>query len=145
MRFFHGMVPLTKYLFLLLQSNFYEYSSIREALRSIYRLEGMRGLTCGLIPTLLRDAPFSGLYLMMYTSSKKAVGKDLMESPSFGPYVRFSCGIVAGIGASLVTQPFDVIKTKMQLYPDKFSSTRHVIPYVFQVRKFHSTSHLLFT
>jgi solute carrier family 25 protein 38 len=93
----------------------------------------MRGLTCGLIPTLLRDAPFSGLYLLMYTSSKKAVGKEWMDSPSLGPYVRFSCGIAAGIGASLVTQPFDVIKTKMQLYPEKFTSTRQVIPYVFEV------------
>lgn len=56
-----------------------------------------------------------------------------MSDPTFGPYVRFSAGIVAGVGASLVTQPFDVIKTKMQLYPDKFTSVRHVVPYVFQV------------
>lgn len=54
-----------------LQSKVYQYSSIREAWRCIYAQEGVRGLTCGLVPTLLRDAPFSGLYLMMYTSTKK--------------------------------------------------------------------------
>jgi solute carrier family 25 protein 38 len=113
----------------------YNYSSIRGALGSIYRQEGVRGLTCGLIPTLLRDAPFSGIYLLIYTSSKKSVGKEWMESPTLGPYVRFSCGVVAGIGASLITQPADVLKTKMQLYPDKFQSLRQVVPYVYAVRR----------
>lgn len=35
------------------------------------------------------------------------------------PLVNFSCGIFAGILASLVTQPADVIKTHMQLSPVK--------------------------
>lgn len=56
-----------------LQSGVYSYSSMREALCSIYVKEGAKGLTCGLIPTLLRDAPFSGLYLMFYTQTKKRV------------------------------------------------------------------------
>jgi len=111
----------------------YNYNSIREAFRSIYRLEGVRGLTCGLLPTLLRDAPFSGIYLLIYSSTKKGVGKEWMESPALGPYVRFSCGVVAGIGASLITQPADVLKTKMQLYPERFQSLRQVVPYVYAV------------
>lgn len=116
-----------------IQSTVYNYGSIREALYSIYRMEGVRGLTCGLMPTLLRDAPFSGLYLLMYTSTKKAVPQEWIESTTFGPYVRFSCGVVAGIGASLVTQPADVLKTKMQLYPDKFRSIPEVVAYVYKV------------
>jgi len=80
----------------------------------------------------LRDAPFSGLYLLMYTSTKRSVPQEWMDSPTFGPYVRFSCGIVAGIGASLVTQPADVLKTKMQLYPDKFKSIPEVAVYVYK-------------
>lgn len=36
--------------------------------------------------------------------------------------VQFSCGIIAGILASIVTQPADVVKTKMQLYPNEFKS-----------------------
>jgi len=80
------------------ESKVYQYGSIREALRVIYKYEGVRGLTCGLLPTLLRDAPFSGLYLMMYSGAKQKVSPDWIESNTFGPYVRFSCGIVAGFG-----------------------------------------------
>ncbi|KMQ86936.1 solute carrier family 25 member 38, partial [Lasius niger] len=35
--------------------------------------------------------------------------------------VHFGCGILAGILASVVTQPPDVVKTKMQLYPNEFN------------------------
>lgn len=130
---YHFLFRLLIFQLFFLQSTVYNYSSIREALYSIYRHEGVRGLTCGLMPTLLRDAPFSGLYLFMYTSTKRAVPQDWIESNTVGPYVRFSCGVVAGIGASLVTQPADVLKTKMQLYPNKFQSIPEVVGYVYKV------------
>ena len=50
-----------------------------------------------------------------------------------GPLIHFSCGILAGCLASMVTQPADVIKTHMQLYPDKFKSVRCVIRHVYEV------------
>lgn len=53
-----------------LQSGRYGYGSIYAALRSIYRSEGHRGLFSGLTATLLRDAPFSGIYLMFYNQTK---------------------------------------------------------------------------
>lgn len=57
------------------ESGFYKYNSLGGALKAIYQAEGIRGLACGLGPTLARDAPFSGLYLMFYTQAKQAVPK----------------------------------------------------------------------
>ncbi|XP_050299679.1 mitochondrial glycine transporter-like isoform X2 [Anthonomus grandis grandis] len=111
------------------ESGVYDYNSLASALKQIYRTEGIRGMTCGLVPTLFRDAPFSGLYLMFYNQTKQLVSRDLLNSPYSSP-IHFSCGLTAGILASIVTQPADVLKTKMQLYPNKFNNLWSVIVYV---------------
>lgn len=103
------------------ESGVYRYSGVGGAFKTIYNKEGVRGLTSGLMPTVLRDAPFSGLYLMFYTQAKNKIPRHYLEG-STGPFLHFTCGVLAGVLASLVTQPFDVVKTKMQLYPDKFTS-----------------------
>ncbi|XP_044533509.1 mitochondrial glycine transporter isoform X2 [Gracilinanus agilis] len=103
------------------ESGKYRYQSIYGALKSIYHTEGHRGLFSGMAATLLRDAPFSGIYLMFYNQTKNLVmkGKPLWD-PTLVPFMNFSCGIFAGILASLATQPADVIKTYMQSSPEKF-------------------------
>ncbi|XP_064095286.1 mitochondrial glycine transporter-like [Macrobrachium nipponense] len=111
------------------ESGVYSYTSVREAVSSIYLKEGARGLTCGLLPTLLRDAPFSGLYLMFYTQTKKRVPQRYLED-NLAPAIHFTIGVFAGLMASTVTQPFDVVKTKMQLYPHKFTSLYQACVYV---------------
>lgn len=55
------------------QSGIYTYNGMISALNAIYKAEGPRGLCRGLIPTLFRDAPFSGLYLMFYTQTKQTL------------------------------------------------------------------------
>ncbi|XP_023948541.1 mitochondrial glycine transporter B isoform X2 [Bicyclus anynana] len=114
------------------ESGVYKYNSLGGALKAIYKAEGIRGLSCGLGPTLARDAPFSGLYLMFYSQTKQAVPKEYLQSPATASLVHFSCGIVAGIAASLATNPADVLKTNMQLYPDKFPSAFSAAVYVQQ-------------
>ncbi|PSN29957.1 Solute carrier family 25 member 38 [Blattella germanica] len=114
------------------ESGVYQYGGVTEALRVIYRTEGVRGLCCGLVPTLFRDAPFSGLYFMFYTQTKRSIPKEWYNNSNFAAPLNFSCGIVAGLFASIVTQPADVIKTKMQLYPEKFNGIQSVIVYIHQ-------------
>lgn len=114
------------------ESGVYKYNSLGGALKAIYRAEGLRGLACGLGPTLARDAPFSGLYLMFYTQTKQSVPKEWMQSPSAASAIHFSSGIIAGIAASLVTNPADVLKTNMQLYPEKFPNALSAAIYIHQ-------------
>ncbi|KAF7476428.1 mitochondrial glycine transporter isoform X1 [Marmota monax] len=113
------------------ESGKYGYESIYAALRSIYRSEGHRGLFSGLSATLLRDAPFSGIYLMFYSQTKGLVLHDQLDAV-FIPVINFSCGIFAGILASLVTQPADVIKTHMQLSPVKFRWIGQAVTIIFK-------------
>ena len=95
------------------ESQQYNYRSVLAALRVILAAEGVRGLTLGLVPTLARDVPFSGLYLMFYEHLKTITPREMKEQqPST---VHFMSGMTAGVLASLVTQPADVIKTQLQL------------------------------
>ncbi|XP_066595317.1 mitochondrial glycine transporter-like isoform X2 [Prorops nasuta] len=102
------------------ESGVYKYNGISDALKIIYKQEGVRGLSSGLLPTLLRDAPFSGIYLMFYTQLKIVANPHEIPYNKSSPTIHFICGILAGILASVVTQPADVIKTKMQLYPSEY-------------------------
>ncbi|XP_058585459.1 mitochondrial glycine transporter isoform X2 [Neofelis nebulosa] len=113
------------------ESGRYGYESIYAALKSIYRSEGHRGLFSGLTATLLRDAPFSGIYLMFYNQTKNIMTHDQLDAVLI-PVVNFSCGIFAGILASLVTQPADVIKTHMQLTPMKFRWIGQAVTLIFK-------------
>lgn len=95
------------------ESQQYNYRSVLAALRAILAAEGVRGLTLGLVPTLARDVPFSGLYLMFYEHLKNITPREMKEQQPSA--VHFMSGMTAGVLASLVTQPADVIKTQLQL------------------------------
>ena len=41
----------------------------------IYKTEGMRGFWKGLLPTLARDGPYSGIYLVLYRLMQEKTGK----------------------------------------------------------------------
>lgn len=103
------------------ESGLYPYRSLSHAARSIYVTEGIRGLYSGLLPTLARDAPYAGLYLLFYTHFKSVTYANFIPPDSeFRDFANFACGVTAGLSASLVTQPADVLKTRMQSDPSKF-------------------------
>ena len=108
-----------------MESGAFTYRSVGAALASILRAEGVRGLARGLGPTLARDVPFSSLYLAFYDLLKKKVRSPSLLTPppqshSWVPgwspeAVHMASGLGAGLLASLVTQPADVVKTRLQL------------------------------
>ncbi|KAJ1513124.1 hypothetical protein HMI54_015222 [Coelomomyces lativittatus] len=98
------------------ESSLYQYPSVWGAFRDILAKEGFKGLFVGFGVTSLRDIPFAGIYLMCYEYSKKR----FME-PSMPAWLNKSASaIVAGTIATIITQPFDLIKTKIQIAPSKY-------------------------
>ncbi|XP_073671439.1 mitochondrial glycine transporter B isoform X2 [Paramisgurnus dabryanus] len=112
------------------ESGRYHYKSVAGALKSVCQNEGPKALYSGLTATLLRDAPFSGIYVMFYSQAKKSLPQEISSS-SFVPVVNFSCGVVAGILASLATQPADVIKTHVQVNPQLYPRTSDAVRFVY--------------
>jgi len=95
------------------ESGVFKYNGVIDALWKISRQEGFKGLSSGLLPTLIRDAPFSGIYLMFYEQFKSNTPSALLSACPNSAH--FMCGVGAGVMASTVTHPADVIKTKMQV------------------------------
>lgn len=102
------------------ESGVFKYNSMFHALTSIWKSEGGKGLYSGMLATVARDAPFSGLYLMFYTKIK-GLAKDELGTLELSSAEIFVCGASAGILAAVLTQPADVVKTRLQLYPHKYS------------------------
>ncbi|XP_020787128.1 mitochondrial glycine transporter B-like isoform X1 [Boleophthalmus pectinirostris] len=111
------------------ESGCYNYGSVVGALKSMYQTEGVRALYSGLTATLLRDAPFSGIYVMFYSQTKRSLPHEVASSP-YAPLVNFSCGVIAGVMASLATQPADVVKTHIQVSPSHWR-TVDAIHYIY--------------
>ena len=87
----------------------YNYSSIMEATKQIVKTQGIKGLFSGLGATSLRDAPFAGVYVFCYEQLKAKID---LESR----LLRNSlAGVGSGFLATFVTQPFDTLKTRIQL------------------------------
>lgn len=74
----------------------------------------------GLIPTLYRDVPFSAIYFAGYESMKRIITgsglgeRNVEDSRTKEFSVSFFSGSTSGILAAIVTQPFDLIKTRLQ-------------------------------
>ena len=93
------------------------YPTILSSLRSIYRDGGMRGFFRGFSATALRDAPYAGLYLAVYEQQKQMLGRLASRDRSGNAWVVSASGLVAGTLATVLTHPFDILKTRMQTTP----------------------------
>ncbi|XP_019868202.1 probable mitochondrial glutathione transporter SLC25A40 isoform X3 [Aethina tumida] len=93
-----------------MQSQKLSYFEVGSALKMLVKNDGVKGLWKGLLPTLLRDVPFSALYWFSYETIK---GLYTTDQPSF--LLSFIAGAVSGSVAASVTVPFDVVKTHQQI------------------------------
>ncbi|WFD01144.1 hypothetical protein MYAM1_003905 [Malassezia yamatoensis] len=114
------------------------YPSIASSLRAIYREAGFSGFFRGFSATALRDAPYAGLYLAVYEQTKQSLGRLTLQDRSGNAWVVSASGLTAGTLATIFTQPFDILKTRMQTTPSNMlnmpaekvgivAMTRHVL------------------
>ena len=112
------------------ESTLYTYRSTMEAGTAIIRSEGVRGLFSGFGATAIRDAPYAGLYVLFYERSKHflsqlrddgAVSAHAMQGSRSMP-INFSSSILAAGFATAMTNPFDAIKTRLQLMPSRYGN-----------------------
>ncbi len=110
------------------ESTLYAYTSLASAARDVLAREGPRGFFAGYGATAVRDAPYAGLYVVFYEQSKKRLAA-LFPSGEIGvggmgishaAGINFTSGVVSGVVCSVVSNPFDAVKTRIQLQPGRY-------------------------
>ncbi|KAG2392565.1 hypothetical protein C9374_011290 [Naegleria lovaniensis] len=96
-----------------------------KSVKYIIETKGIRGLFVGYTVTLLRDLPFSFLYFSSYEFIKNK--SQHFGIPILKDYTAVR-GALAGSFASVITLPFDVIKTRIQTQ-HKISADSHYSGY----------------
>lgn len=114
------------------ESNFYAYKSLSSATSSILRTEGLRGFFTGFGATAIRDAPYAGLYVVFYEGCKTwlnsrvpddtSSGSGVLSTSLSGTSINALSGVVAASTATAITNPFDAVKTRLQLLPGKYGN-----------------------
>ena len=130
------------------ESSYYAYTSLVGAARDILAQNGLRGFFAGFGATAVRDAPYAGLYVLFYEQAKTRLGNlaemrreqvikatvggssTIADEPagatrllgSAAP-INFTSGVVAAVSATALTNPFDAIKTRLQLMPARYGNT----------------------
>ena len=89
------------------------------ALSTIVRTEGARALFQGLVPALLTNVPFSTIHYALYRQFQSM----LLERMGEGTALNFGSGACASVLATLLTQPFDVMRTRAMLNLPMFGMT----------------------
>jgi len=86
-------------------------SSVLLSTNRLVRSQGASALWRGLMPTLWRDVPFSGVYWASYEACKSTFRTRYNKT---GALYEFFSGAASGIIAATITHPFDVAKTRRQ-------------------------------
>lgn len=86
-------------------------SSFITTIQEIYQTRGFRGFLQGTVPTLIRQCTNSAVRFGTYTSLRQLFQPHGGE---LNTYLAFAIGVTSSLAVVGVTQPIDVIKTRMQ-------------------------------
>jgi hypothetical protein len=87
----------------------------------MYDTKGVRGLYTGYLATISTTMPYSATFFYTYEFSKKMLvnmfhlqhTEKVLDHPPF--YIGLGSGAIAGMVAATVTNPMDVVKTRLQV------------------------------
>ncbi|KAL9641569.1 hypothetical protein ABK040_013489 [Willaertia magna] len=90
------------------------------ATREIYKLRGMRAFFVSLPTTILMNIPYTSVQFMTYEWMKRRLFSESFtlehrDQDKFKHLKHFVSGGIAGAAAGLVSNPFDVVKTYLQV------------------------------
>lgn len=86
------------------------YSGVFNAYATIVRAEGVRGLWTGLGPAIMRNSVINATELASYEQAKEAL---LARGVREGLPLHFAAATAAGLAATLIGSPVDVVKTRV--------------------------------
>jgi len=92
-----------------MQSKPLSTTELTNSIKTSVRYEGIKSMYIGWLPTMLRDVPFSMVYWYLYENCKQNIHFQSLFIKSF------VSGVSSGAISAILTQPFDVIKTKRQI------------------------------
>ena len=125
------------------ESEYYSYRSLLGASRDIFRQEGFRGFFSGFGATAIRDAPYAGLYVVFYEASKSRLSRNYLlenseRSSATSPTINAASGVFAAGVATSLTNPFDAVKTRIQIMPKKYKNTLRAVKLMLREEGFKS-------
>ncbi|KAM3589791.1 Carrier protein, mitochondrial [Umbelopsis sp. WA50703] len=98
------------------------FRSVLSGVQTMVKQHGPSSLWRGLVPTMWRDVPFSAFYWMSYEKSRSLLVAKMEMNHSSGPVdamtefkMAFAAGAISGMIAAVLTTPFDVVKTRLQV------------------------------
>jgi len=114
-----------------------EYKGLRDGLVSIFRSDGFLGLYRGLAPNLMASGVSWGVYFFSYNHAKNFWRANFLHSdasalaagapaPRLGPLAHLGCAAFSGTCATLFTNPFSMVKTRLQLQGKEVSANGRV-------------------
>ncbi|KAI0772553.1 solute carrier family 25 member 38 [Trametes elegans] len=124
------------------ESSYYSYNSLPQAFLGLVR-SGPSEIFRGAVASSLRDAPYAGIFVVFYEHIKSSLSNAIAVPSSTVVPIPISTSTAvnslsaasAGALATLATQPFDVLKTKMQVRSEaKYRGLLSTVGAIWQLR-----------
>jgi len=99
------------------------YNGIGDWLKQIYSKAGVRGFFGGIGLNLFRNSVMNAAELTTYDSARQYVLFNTLLPDA--PYLYLFYGMAAGVVGSFVSQPIDILKTRVMNNPDLYKNGWH--------------------